>query len=339
MNNNPKHKKPWPSLNSWSSKETSSIVLAFLLAFLFHLILPSVWDVVKNASWEKEETKPREIEIVLEPLHRENPERFVETNPDIKPPEEAPETSNFAAQNQLAAQEVPNKLRPNDTPTVQGEFEDSSKIVQGDLMPEMPTPLVSESPVEPQEETPEKIAKSDPFIENKEGEGISSPKPEKELEKKLMEQSVELAEKSKVSQKMRPTPKPRPRVRRATSGPLVKNDRGASRIGALGVDAKFSQFGEYSQRMFEAISYQWKLLVSQHDFVTEDYDTLVVISFSIDNLGMVSHVEVISSTSSTLATLLCKDAIESRSPFGIWSEDMVTTLGEMYQIKFTFLYR
>ena len=71
----------------------------------------------------------------------------------------------------------------------------------------------------------------------------------------------------KVGQAPRPSdttaaaPDPdRPRLRSApagTTGFLLRNNVGVNRVGRVAVDARFSNYGDYTQRMMEAIQSTW----------------------------------------------------------------------------------
>ncbi|MEO0795113.1 MAG: hypothetical protein AAFX93_08130 [Verrucomicrobiota bacterium] len=142
-----------------------------------------------------------------------------------------------------------------------------------------------------------------------------------------------------------PSSEPRPQARptlnfvRATSGPLKNNPRSTSRMGATQVDANFDKFGAYLQRMVEAVDLQWQLLARQSSTIMSEMGSRVIISYNINQKGEITRMEVLFSSASRSGTAMCLNAIESRAPFGVWTEEMVKTLGEEETIKFTFYYR
>lgn len=138
-----------------------------------------------------------------------------------------------------------------------------------------------------------------------------------------------------------PSPRPRPQLSmRSTPGPIAQNTGRASRMGMLAVDSRFTEFGAYQQRMIEAIAQQWNQLGRRFPFTSRDHNTRVVISFMLDKEGRVTRLEVIDTTSSDAATLLVGDAILSRAPFGEWTREMLSTLGdEPQEVRITFHYQ
>lgn len=137
-----------------------------------------------------------------------------------------------------------------------------------------------------------------------------------------------------------PIPQPRPRLDFKTPpGPVMRNPGSASSMGVVAIDARFSEFGGYTQRMLEAISAQWHLLGNQSRYLSGEMGTYVVVEFVLNSEGHVSELKVLHTTSGRPATLLVQDAILSRAPFGKWTQDMVQTLGEAQDVRITFNYR
>lgn len=135
-------------------------------------------------------------------------------------------------------------------------------------------------------------------------------------------------------------PRPRPVLQpRISAGPLRHQAAAASRRGVVAIDSKFSEFGAYQQRMVEAISAQWYLLARQSRAIDSEYGTQVVLRFKMSDQGIVSDTEVRFTNASAAATLLCINAVESRSPFGLWNSQMQRVLGKEQTITFTFYYR
>ncbi len=136
-----------------------------------------------------------------------------------------------------------------------------------------------------------------------------------------------------------PNPKPRPQaVRTGTTGITMKKAVGTNEAGVLAVSAKYSEFGDYTQRMIETIQAQWWITV-ERSRIREDYNSKVVIEFTLRRDGVVCDAVVVSTSASASGTYACLDAIESRSPFDPWREDMVAAIGEEERGRFTFYYR
>jgi hypothetical protein len=136
-----------------------------------------------------------------------------------------------------------------------------------------------------------------------------------------------------------PAPRPRPQaVKVGTTGILMKNPYGTNEAGTLSLDAKYSEFGDYAQRMIEIIQASWWVIIERSK-IHEQYGAVVVIEFTLCRDGTLKDVVVASTTASASGTYACKDAIESRTPFDPWRADMVAMLGDEERSKFTFHYR
>jgi len=135
-----------------------------------------------------------------------------------------------------------------------------------------------------------------------------------------------------------PASTPRASLPSGTYGLLLRNPVGVSRAGTLSLDGRFSSYGDYSQRMFEAIQASWWALIERTHF--DDFAAgFVVIRFRIHRDGTVSDAEILASTVPPLAALTCKDAILMPAPYDIWRADMVAMLGEDEPVTVTFHYR
>lgn len=135
-------------------------------------------------------------------------------------------------------------------------------------------------------------------------------------------------------------PRPRPRLApRLPAGPLKQNPRGVTRVGAISIDANFSEFGDYLQRMFEAISYRWILLAGQTGRTTAEMDSRVVLRFDLQRDGHVESLNINFTSAGQTSTLICEDAVRSTAPYDPWTDEMIQTLGEQQTITITFIYR
>ena len=137
-----------------------------------------------------------------------------------------------------------------------------------------------------------------------------------------------------------PVPKPRPRLSmKIPAGPLADNPNAASKAGVVAAESRFSEFGAYQQRMIEAISRQWNLLGSRYD-LSSAIGSQVAIEFSLNTEGELVDCKIVFSTSTNTGTGLCEQAILSTAPYGVWTQEMVNTLGaQPQQVKIKFWYR
>jgi len=131
---------------------------------------------------------------------------------------------------------------------------------------------------------------------------------------------------------------PRASLPAGTSGLLLRNPVGVGRAGLLALDARFSSYGDYSQRMLEAIQASWWSLIERARF--DDFAAgYVIVRFRIHRDGTVTDAEVVASTVPPLAALTCKDAVALPAPYDTWRADMVAMLGDDEPVTITFHYR
>jgi hypothetical protein len=364
---------------------------------------------IPNDLFEVEATEkgaePSVYEVALLPPEEEEL-RFVQTNPEV--PQNKPDpTDQFANRDQQAAQEDPEPDSNDSMPTVEGENEESTQILEGSLedpTPVAPPPSTAQQPSPPTPEEPEQqetalpedtsperarpeirsIAEEEPapplpdFIQQEpdsdEGPGStlgpigeSREIPEEESERIIPitaplpvesepvpgaiqppTDSSSPGEKNPIplnyspaSEESPPSPRPRPRLRpNVVPAPLMDSDFSASRTGVLAVDAEFSEFGDYLQRMVEAVSRAWNASAERVELIKER-PSRVKVRVTIDSRGNISDIRVVDKTPNAqlLATGLCMDAIKSREPYDRWTYDMIQVLGTEQEITFTFYYR
>ena len=155
--------------------------------------------------------------------------RFAETNPlaNQAVPKAAPFTS---ARNQTAAQPVPEKMPSNSALPKSAGTSPEIRLTQGkprsiDQSQAQPTPAPAISMAGPKSAPPP-------------GPGKAAARPAPQAAPA-------------------PTPvdpeRPRASIPSGTAGLLLRNSVGVSRAGAVAIDARFSQYGDYTQRMLEAI--------------------------------------------------------------------------------------
>lgn len=359
-----------------------------------------------------ERNEPLEVEFLPPPPPL--PE-FTQTNPMAN--QEVVETERIAAQDQAAAQEIPDPVRDEEDPNIEGEMLEATNIVSGDMTaePAPPTPLVEMSepapamppspteamaepteaqpdPYEPTDQPPIEVEQpKEQTVENEKPQYLDQPISEKEpgmddlkateveeapteedgylaatkigeaeirveetveetaqpergtdrqVEVYMEEVAVAPAEQGAQSSDPRPQARPRLNFIQSTSGPIKMQQGASSRVGAIAVDAKFDKFGAYLQRMIEAIDLQWQLMVRQSlQTVMAEMGSRVVVQYTINQDGEVVHMEVLFSSASRTATAICVDAIQSRAPFGVWTEEMVRTLGTSQKVTITYYFR
>lgn len=296
-----------------------------------------------------------DIEFTL--MEEETPPqpRYIETNPEA-PENEPDETENFSARNQQAANEtIPDELSPDKTPAREGQEDaPTDKAFSGSLDQEIvmqPAPATREQEaMQGQDASEDPAARNPPSgydeTRSDDPEGLASsiakptPNPsdsgerQEGADREQQDARPEIA--ASVASPERPAPAPRPRLPRALPGPVKAQPAGVSQAGRTAVNAKFGPFGEYIERMQEAIQQRWDALGRQRSI--SESQTRVVLEFTLTSDGLIRNLETIETTSQALGILLCRTAIEQGQSYGVWSEEMVDLLGEDETITFSFYY-
>jgi hypothetical protein len=122
-----------------------------------------------------------------------------------------------------------------------------------------------------------------------------------------------------------------------TSGLLLRNPSDVGRAGAIALDARFSTYGDYSQRMLEAVQASWWRILDRMSVPDLSTGT-VVVRFRIRPDGSVTDATIVSSTVPALAALACKDAVTLPAPFDPWRPEMAALLGGEEWVTITFHY-
>jgi outer membrane biosynthesis protein TonB len=240
--------------------------------------------------------------------------RFAETNPlaNQAVPKTAPFTS---ARNQTAAQPVPEKMPSNSALPKSAGTSPEIRLIQArprsiDQSQAQPTPAPAISMAAPAPAPPP-------------GPGKAAAQP------------VPKAAPA-------PTPvdpeRPRASIPSGTAGLLLRNSVGVNRAGAVAIDARFSQYGDYTQRMLEAIQSSWWSIIERSQFESLQRGR-VTVRFRLHRDGTVTDATILSNEVTRVMSLACKDAVMAPAPYDIWRADMVALYGESDIVTINFYYR
>lgn len=320
---------------------------------------------------ERVERPVDSLEVLLvAPEEEERPDEFVATNPEV--PSNVPdETDFFSNRDQQAAQEEKSDSGDPSLPDVEGEEpEPNQNLVESESVLPVPLEQILEEllagqdggfPLRP---PPERAVPG--FEPVEEGEGLDVPVtpetdqpvdespvfgvdlgaddgerdvPESETESER-ELELQMADGTDgMGEAERPVmPRPRPRLPQFSQGPTGSRQGAAPRVGVISVDANFSEYGDYLARMLDAIVRQWHNLAWE-SLRAGEVGTVVAVEFRVDSTGVIHGLEVLVSTASLTATLICQDAVSSRQPYGDWTADMKEVLGEEQTVRIRFHYR
>jgi outer membrane biosynthesis protein TonB len=292
-------------------------LMAAVLSLSLHLLL--LWllpPTFKNVILLIPRARP--VEVLVKPIpvpeHRLPPKlRYAETSSSANKvaPDETPLVS---SRNQTAAQPVP-EVNPQTSvlPKMNGDS-DNIHIVQAmprpvdysEANPSVGQPGTSSAAVGP---LPGKMP--DPVV----------PKPQAENN---------------------PTPpanpdRPKATVVTGTTGLLLRNAVGVNRAGSLAVSARFSNYGDYMQRMMEAIQSSWWSIVERSRFATVSRGS-VVVRFTLRRDGTVVDAEILESDVPLVMALACKDSVMAPAPYDAWRPDMVALFGDSDVVTIHFHY-
>lgn len=347
--------------------EKRSVQVGLLATILIHvlliLLLPkSLRNNLGGPLHPVQKSSPPQFNIELAPETFTAPKappppiKFVETNPDA--PDNVPDkTENFGAQNQQVAQEKPTPNGESDRPATEGEKDlNSSQIVTGRLS-EPNKPHDSAPPVE----TPPVTANAAPAkreqnplagfekIEGKDETAFGSNIAKFSENAEAVPEKVEGAPNAHDTQgttspAVQIDPKnPQPRKvleRNVRPGIIAENKVGTANIGPVAYDAKWSNYGQYLQKMIEAIQIRWEdfIRVSRH---YPQSGTSVTVTFVMNSEGKIVRLRTVDGNAGDLASNWCVTAINPNEGFsyGVWTDDMIAVLGPNQELTFTFFYR
>jgi hypothetical protein len=240
--------------------------------------------------------------------------RFAETNPVAN--QAVPKTAPFtSSRNQTAAQPVPEKMPSNSALPKSAGTSPEIRLAQGkprsiDQSQAQPTPAPAISMAGPKSAPPP-------------GPGKAAARP---------------------VPKAAPAPAPanpdRPRasIPSGTAGLLLRNSVGVNRAGAVAIDARFSQYGDYTQRMLEAIQSSWWSIIERSQFEGVNRGR-VTVRFRLHRDGTVTDATILSNEVTRVMSLACKDAVMAPAPYDAWRADMVALYGESDIVTINFYYR
>jgi len=279
--------------------------------------------------------------------------KFVEANPNA--PENVPDkTDNVSFMNQRAAQEKPTPNGKSDMPALQGRKDvQSTQIVTGQLTkPQEPTPpappvqTLPPSPAAPRrEQNPlagDEKQKGDDL--NGYGSNFSkvsdNAKPIPDEVKGLKDAPLVDGAVSMVPQIDPHHPQPRRTLQQQHVRPAIFTDNqfGTANIGPTALDSKWSNYGVYMQRLIEEVQVSWDKILEQSQIYPSP-GTVVSVTFRLNSKGEISRIVGHKPDGDAPSTECCVSAITIPAPYGPWTEDMISVLGNEQEMTFTFYYQ
>ena len=284
-----------------------AVVVSLGLHVLLFLALPD--------TFHKVVAFVRPVEVLTAPVKIDEARlppklRFAETNPAANQvvPKAAPFTS---SRNQTAAQPVPEKMPTNSPLPKSAGTSEQIRLAQG---------------------KPRSIDQSE-----------ASPAVQPSISMSAPVKAAPPPGPGKSAAKPTPAPvaanpeRPRASTPSGTYGLLLRRPVGVSRAGSIAIDARFSNYGDYTQRMMEAIQSSWWSIIERSRFEGVSRGR-VVVRFRLHRDGTVTNTEILGTEVTRVMSLACKDAVMAPAPYDIWRADMVAMYGESDTVTINFHY-
>jgi hypothetical protein len=355
--------------------EKRSIGIGLICTILFHVLLVCLAPFFpaekltgshSNLDALRKAQKP-EFNFELEPMtaeeqQRNAPFRFVETNPDA--PENTPDkTNNVSDRNQQSAQlEKPKEVDPENRPSTQGRDDvQGGAIVSGNRAP--PQPGAPAVPLDqaleemvPQQAKQEQAQRAEQVplsgfekITGDNPEGIGTNVSQQKAPTTNAEQYQEgardvkdlagTAAQPQQAQQPKMVPRQRPRLASASTArqsPISNRLAGTMNVGPVGIDARWSAYGQYMAQLIETVDGHFQRITSEYRGHIPA-GTRVIVTFSLNSDGEVSVTQV-EETAGRVAVSQCQSAITAGMPYPKWSQEMIAVLGDKQTITFAFYY-
>lgn len=350
-------------------KADRSILIGIACTLLFHVVLLLLspqfsfneFSGVHTGIGVQRANTGKTFDFELAPMNppekQRNPFNFVETNPDA-PANEPDKTDNFSNRNQQSAQlEKPQEIDPLRRPSItnaQDKIKNENAIVSGDLaepqLGEMARPETKETAETEQNEQKLRMEQATlsghEKFEGKSEDGVASNVSQSKSPSTGAEQNVDGARESTelngslvpVTPSQKAQPKARPRLTAPRTTILSNRVSGVTNMGILGMDARWSEYGEYLQELIEIVQTQWYRIL-QESRVSPPRGSHVIITFKINAQGETDIVKVEDSDAGKQGVFMCQNAIQARQPYRKWSDQMIAVLGEEQSLTFAFYYQ
>lgn len=285
------------------------------------------------------------------PENQHNP-TYVESNPNV--PENTPDLSKrFSFRDQQAAQPVIEKVTATqDSPKIEStennpKIIDAAKSIDNQFQSINPPANILKR-IEKISPIARKLILSNTDVLNSEDRsGFHSKKKSADEKEEASVIIASLQQAKQDSPETAPAPsEARPRQRPRLSpdlirGPLMKSITSAPRVGEIAIACQLHPYGVYIQEMLQSIEEQWnQLTIGSTQYLQRDrLPGKVTLKFKLEANGMISNLTRLDNEGYSLAAELCRQAVASRVPFGVWTDKMITDFGQSDEITLSFQYQ
>jgi hypothetical protein len=108
--------------------------------------------------------------------------------------------------------------------------------------------------------------------------------------------------------------------------------------GVIGVDAHFSEFGDYLQELINIVQIQWDRILESGG-TSPKQGTHVLVSFRLNSNGEITEILKIEQDSGDYGKNAALNAIKDRAPYRPWTKEMIAALGDSQVLTFDFYYQ
>jgi hypothetical protein len=126
---------------------------------------------------------------------------------------------------------------------------------------------------------------------------------------------------------------PRPKLTQVR--PLTLSGR--SPTGIIGVDAHFSEFGDYLQELIDIVQIQWDRILDAGG-ARPRQGSHVRISFRLNSKGEIAEMIKVDGDAGIYGTNAAVSAIQDKAPYHPWTTEMIRVLGNNQVLTFDFYY-
>ncbi len=252
-----------------------------------------------------------------------------------------PDSKYYGANNQIAAQEIISSTLKNDDPQIKGKIlsqkinsSSGERIIiteNKDSIPELTIIENSEQSLNnflKKADTTgsgETIVQSDTTNDDSQYIWLNRNKHREQIKQYVKQQAANNKHKTVQIQNIR-----------SIAAPLRKSESTVTNLGKISMNIHASEFGEYEQRLLEAISYRWQLLSQRLGQSLSAGE--IIIKYTLNKDGTITDLKVEKYTTSYSVALICSDAVASQSPQPKWSNGMITKFGDKKQMAVKFIY-
>jgi outer membrane biosynthesis protein TonB len=301
----------YPTIRAWSPEERRNLLVSLLTSLTVHAAglaiawLAMAWLLAVNQALTQEHRQTNEANRNANRI----PTIFVEVTPEQAVAEPPDDTPFYSVANARAANPEPDTA---EQPRLEGSQAVLPRTV--DMLQPQPELLQPPPPPEVVPRIPQRTAPADLAITSE----ASSPPP----------------------QELRPRPRTlvEARLRQGTlAGPMMRQEGGVNRRGAVSLDVKGSPFGAYDAALIAAVQSRWYDLIESSAVAPRT--GRVVVQFTLHEDGRVTDARVVEQEVGEILSLYCRKAITDPSPYAPFPEGMRRLMDRNFRdVRFTFHY-